>query len=89
MCLAEVGEDPASAWQEADASIWMGVDVDRRTAWRAVEIAFHEGAPICFACFSAANVVPDIDAHRAARDACLATHPCVEDCGLPDGRNQP
>ncbi len=82
MCLAEVGEDSDQVWVDPVRRVLCyGPRVAVHNVWRARELVATgvdgpANNPICWACFQA-----------SPRDAiqqrnCLATRPCMEDCGL-------
>jgi len=88
MCLFDVGVDPEAAQRVRPGVInTNGVDVDNRTAWRAMTIArLHPDRScktMCFQCAFAARVIAgDKVAYRAATRRCAARLPLTEDCGV-------
>ena len=89
MCLAEVGEDPNAARLHDDyPDMVTTTGLDRRTSWRAVEVAkAHDPGrkPRCWACRQSLGLRVSHETLEANRHACLATRPCMEDCGLERG----
>lgn len=87
MCLAEVGERTDGVKRMPSGATEVGETVDYRTAWMAWSLALLPEAkrvPICLACSvprSAALAAGDRAESRRLREACLATRPCMEDCG--------
>ena len=87
MCLAEVGAPTDGVRSRGDGTYDLG-DVDYRTAWMAWSLAalpIAKRPPICLACAGRKSLLlgrGDLAAARKVSESCLATRPCMEDCGL-------
>lgn len=89
MCLAEVGVDQMFA---VEVDEFGGIEFEwncpDRVAWRAAELGRAPDGlePICWVCSEDAWHLP-AHAYRMRRHACLATRPCMEDCGRDRGES--